>query len=117
LVGQGGLVSYLGTNDALTVEKRIQKGDEQARMVYDAMAYQVAKEIGSASAVLNGRVDAIILTGGLAYGKEFVKSISDRIGWIADVAIHPAENELQALSESAFRVLNGEETAKDCPAL
>lgn len=112
LVGQGGLVSYLGTNDAVIVEKRIQKGDQQAEMVYDAMAYQVAREIGSASAVLQGQVDAIILTGGLAYGKGFVKAISDRISWIADVAVHPGENELQALAEGAVRVLNGEETAK-----
>ncbi|QHJ71438.1 butyrate kinase [Planococcus halotolerans] len=117
LVGQGGLVSYLGTNDAVTVEKRIQKGDRQAEMVYDAMAYQVAKEIGSASAVLQGKVDAIILTGGLAYGKGFVKAISDRISWIADVAVHPGENELQALAEGAVRVLNNEETAKIYPAL
>lgn len=117
LVGQGGLVSYLGTNDAVTVEKRILKGDQKAELIYDAMAYQVAKEIGSASAVLQGKVDAIILTGGLAYGKGFVKSISDRISWIADVAVHPGENELQALAEGAVRVLNKEEIAKIYPAL
>ena len=67
------MVGYLGTNDAVRVEKRIADGDEKAKLVYEAMAYQVAKEIGSAAAVLHGRVDAIILTGGLAYGKEFVK--------------------------------------------
>ena len=85
LVGQGGLVSYLGTNDAVEVEKRIEAGDEKAKLIYEAMAYQVAKEIGAASAVLAGKVDAIVLTGGLAYGKGFVKSIIDRINWIADV--------------------------------
>ena len=117
LVGQGGLVSYLGTNDAVTVEKRIQKGDKEAELIYDAMAYQVAREIGSASAVLSGEVDAIILTGGLAYGKEFVKAISERVNWIADVAVHPGENELQALAEGAVRVLNGEEKEKKYRAL
>lgn len=116
LVGQGGLVGYLGTNDAVKVEKRIQKGDQEAKLIYDAMAYQVAREIGSASAVLEGKVDAIILTGGLAYGKSFVESITSRISWIADVVVLPGENELQALAEGAARVLNGEEQAKIYPA-
>ncbi len=115
LVGQGGLVSYLETNDAVAVEKRIAKGDKKAELVYEAMAYQVAREIGSASAVLEGEIDAIILTGGLAYGKDFVESISNRIKWIADVVVHPGENELQALTEGAIRVLNGEEQAKVYP--
>jgi butyrate kinase len=115
LVGQGGLVGYLGTNDAVKVEKMIENGDEKAKLVYDAMAYQIAKEIGSASAALAGKVDAIVLTGGLAYGKEFVKQISERVNWIADVIIHAGENELQALAEGALRVLNGEEQEKDYP--
>jgi butyrate kinase len=116
LVGQGGLVGYLGTNDAVEVEKMIENGDEKAKLVYEAMAYQVAKEIGSASSVLSGKVDAIILTGGLAYGKSFVKSITDRINWIADVIVHPGENELQALAEGALRVLRGEEEVKIYPS-
>jgi len=115
LVGQGGLVGYLGTNDAIKVEQRIEAGDQEAKLVYDAMAYQVAKEIGAASAVLSGKVDAIILTGGLAYGKGFVKSITDRINWIADVIVQPGENELQALAEGALRVLRGEEEVKTYP--
>lgn len=115
LVGQGGLVGYLGTNDAVKVEKMIENGDEKAKLVYSAMAYQVAKEIGSASAVLGGKVDAIILTGGLAYGKGFVKEISERINWIADIIVQPGENELQALAEGALRVLRGEETEKEYP--
>jgi len=115
LVGQGGLVGYLGTNDAIKVEKMIEQGNEKARRVYKAMAYQVAKEIGSASAVLAGKVDAIILTGGLAYGKEFVRDISERIDWIADVIVKPGENELQALSEGALRILRGEEAVKEYP--
>ncbi|QIZ09828.1 butyrate kinase [Priestia megaterium] len=112
LVGQGGLVGYLGTNDAVKVEQRIAAGDDEAKLVYDAMAYQVAKEIGAASTVLSGKVDAIILTGGLAYGEGFVKSITDRINWIADVIVQPGENELQALAEGALRVLRGEEEEK-----
>ncbi|MGM0834553.1 MAG: butyrate kinase [Bacillota bacterium] len=115
LVGQGGLVGYLGTNDAVQVEKMVENGDKQAELVYEAMAYQVAKEIASASAVLAGKVDAIVLTGGLAYGKGFVKQISDRISWIADVIVQPGENELQALTEGALRVLRGEEDAKIYP--
>ncbi len=115
LVGQGGLVGYLGTNDAVEVEKRIERGDDQAALIYEAMAYQVAKEIGAASAVLAGKVDAIVLTGGLAYGKGFVKSITDRINWIADTIVHPGENELQALAEGALRVLREEEAVKEYP--
>ncbi|WLR43872.1 butyrate kinase [Bacillus carboniphilus] len=112
LVGHGGLVGYLGTNDALKVEKMIQSGDEKAKIVYEAMAYQIAKEIGSASAVLKGKVDAIVLTGGLAYGKEFIKLISSYIDWIGDIIVHPGENELEALAEGALRVLTGEEQSK-----
>jgi butyrate kinase len=113
IVGQGGLVGYLGTNDAVEVENRIAKGDEKAELVYDAMAYQIAKEIGAAAAVLSGKTDAIILTGGLAYGKEFVSKITERIQWIANVIIKPGENELQALAEGALRVLRDEEEAKE----
>lgn len=116
LVGEGGLVGYLGTNDAVLVEKRIAKGDEKAKFIYDAMAYQIAKEIGSAATVLQGRVDAIILTGGLAYGKEFIELISSKIDWISDVLVYPGEDELQALAEGAIRVLSGEEKAKNYPS-
>lgn len=112
LVGNGGLVGYLGTNDAVKIEDMISKGNEEAKLIYSAMAYQVAKEIGSASVVLEGHVDAIILTGGLAFGKSFVEEISSKVSWIADVIVHPGENELQALAEGALRVLKGEEPAK-----
>ncbi|WP_449536885.1 butyrate kinase [Ferdinandcohnia sp. Marseille-Q9671] len=115
LVGQGGLVGYLGTNNAVEVERMIARGDEKAKLVYHAMAYQIAKEIGAASAVLSGRVDAIILTGGLAYGQEFITQISNHVNWIADVIIQPGENELQALAEGALRVLRGEEMVKEYP--
>ena len=99
----------------LVVEKRIAAGDKEAKLVYDAMAYQVSKEIGSAAAVL-GRVDAIILTGGLAYGEEFIELISSRIEWISDIIVYPGEDELQALAEGAIHVLSGEETAKTYPS-
>ncbi|MEH7119106.1 butyrate kinase [Neobacillus vireti] len=115
LIGQGGLVGYLGTNDAVEVEQRIAAGDKKAELIFQAMAYQVAKEIGACSTVLSGKVDAIILTGGLACGREFVKLISDRINWIADVIVHPGEDELQALAEGALRVLRGEEKVKTYP--
>lgn len=115
LVGQGGFMAYLDTNDALEVEKRIEAGDEEAERVYEAMAYQIAKEIAQMSAVLHGKVDAIALTGGLAYGKEFVAKISERVNWIADCLIYPGENELQALTEGALRVLREEEEAKTYP--
>ncbi|PLS01685.1 butyrate kinase [Neobacillus cucumis] len=115
LVGQGGLVGYLGTNDAVEVEQRIAAGDKRAKLIYEAMAYQVAKEIGACSTVISGKVDIIVLTGGLACGKAFVKLISDRINWIADVIVHPGEDELQALAEGALRVLSGEEEVKIYP--
>ncbi len=115
LVGEGGLVGYLGTNDAVEVEKKIARGDAEAKLIYDAMAYQIAKEIGSAAAVLDGKVDAIILTGGIAYGKEFTGVISSKVNWIADVTVYPGEDELEALAEGAIRVLSGEETAKVYP--
>ncbi|MHA6486012.1 butyrate kinase [Bacillus cabrialesii] len=112
LVGTGGLLGYLGTNDAVKVEQMIQGGDEKARFIFDAMAYQVAKEIGAASAALKGEVEAIVLTGGLAYGKSFVSSISSYIDWISDVLVYPGENELQSLAQGALRVLLGEEQSK-----
>ncbi|AGK54823.1 butyrate kinase [Bacillus sp. 1NLA3E] len=115
LVGAGGLVGYLGTNDTLKVERMIKNGNEKAKLIYSAMAYQVAKEIGAASVVLAGKVDAIILTGDLAYGKGFVAEITEKINWIADVIVEPGENELQSLAEGALRILRGEEEAKDYP--
>ncbi|GGK19160.1 putative butyrate kinase [Caldalkalibacillus thermarum] len=115
LVGRGGMVAYLGTNDARKVEEMIAAGDKKAKLVYEAMAYQVAKEIGSCAAVLEGDVDAIILTGGLAYGEQFVEMIKKRVEWIAPVEVMAGENELQALAEGGLRVLRGEEEAKTYP--
>ncbi|ALS78832.1 butyrate kinase [Planococcus kocurii] len=115
LVRQSGLFAYLGTSDVVKVEQRIVSGDKKAELIYHAMAYQIAREIGAISAVLKGQVDAIILTGGLAYGESLVELISERVSWIADVEIQPGENELQALAEGAARVLNGEERVKVYP--
>lgn len=112
LVGQGGLMGYLKTNDAREVEQRISNGDHAAKEVYEAMAYQIAKEIGAMSTVCRGEIDAIVLTGGLAYGKSFTKMISNHVDWIADVIVYPGENELQALTEGTLRVLREEEKAK-----
>lgn len=112
IVGHGGLVAYLDTNSALEVEKRIENGDEEAAFIFDTMAYQIAKEIGAYSTALKGKIDAIILTGGLAYGKTFVAKITSYIEWIAPVKIHPGENELQALAEGGLRVLRNEENEK-----
>ena len=80
----------------------VEKGDPEATLIYKAMAYQVAKEIGGASAVLHGKIDAIVLTGGLAYSKILVDEIKERVDWIADVIVHPGEDELEALAEGDF---------------
>lgn len=114
IVGQGGLMAYLGTNDAREVVQRIQGGDEQAQIVYEAMAYQIAKEVGSAATVLRGQVDAIVLTGGLAYDQDYlVEWVRERVKYIAPVLVYPGEDELLALAQGALRVLKGKETALD----
>jgi butyrate kinase len=115
LVGKGGLIGYLGTNNALEIERMIEHGDEKAKLIYSAMAYQIAKEIGAASTVLAGNVQGIILTGEIAYRKKLIREISDRVNWIADIFVHPGENVLLALAEGALRVLRGEEEAKRYP--
>lgn len=112
ITGRGGLVAYLGTNDARAVDNLAQSGDRQARLIFDAMAYQVSKDIAANAAVLKGRVDAIILTGGIAYSKSIVEMIRQNVGFIAEVVVYPGEDELLALAEAAVRVLTGEEEAK-----
>lgn len=108
-VGKAGLVGYLGTNDAREVEKMIADGDKKAKLIYDAMAYQIAKEIGSMATVLFGKVDAIVLTGGIAYSKLLCESVEKRVGFISKFLAYPGEDEMLALSEGAFRILKGEE--------
>lgn len=113
LTGKGGIVSYLGTNDAREVVKKIEAGDEEARLIYYAMAYQIAKEIGAVSVALRGKVDAILLTGGIAYDEMFTGWIKEMVDFIAPVHVFPGEDELLALCEGGLRVLRGEEEAKE----
>lgn len=113
VVGKGGYVAYLGTNDALEVENRIKDGDMEADFYESAMAYQIAKEIGAASTVLEGKVDAILLTGGLAYGKPFVEKITSRVKHLAPVYTFPGEDEMNALAFNVLLMLKGEITLKE----
>ncbi len=111
LVGNGGFNAYLGTNDAREVLKRTEAGDADAALVFEAFFHQVSKDIGAMATVLQGKIDAIILTGGIAYGQKVCEEIQKRCGWIADFVIYPGEDELLALTQGALRVLNGEEEA------
>ncbi len=113
VMGSGGLTAYLGTNDALEIEQRIGASDNAAREVYEAMAYQIAKEIGAMAAVLAGNVDAVLLTGGLATSGMLVNWISERVRFLAPILVYPGEHELQALALGALRVLRGEEAPKE----
>lgn len=110
--GNGGLVAYLNTNDGREVEARIEAGDEKAKLVYEAMAYQVAKEIGACATVLNGEVDAILLTGGISYSEMFTKMIIDKVKFVAEVKVYPGEDEMIALAQGGLRVLSNEEDPK-----
>lgn len=110
--GEGGLFAYLGTRDLEEVEKRIDSGDAHAAEIYEAMIYQVAKETGAMAAVLAGRADAILLTGGMAHSERMTRRLRNYIEWIAPITIYPGEDELQALAEGVFRVLDDEEPAK-----
>jgi len=113
LSGQGGLVSYLGTNSALEVSRRIKEGDGNALLVMQAMASQIAKEIGSMAPVLECNVDAIVLTGGMAKWRELIEEIRRRVQNIAAFMVFPGENEMLSLAQGALRVLCGEESAKE----
>lgn len=113
ITGKGGLVAYLGTNDGRDVTKMISEGNKEAELVFEAMAYQVAKEIGSCAAVLSGNVDAILITGGLAYGETLVNWIKKRVEFISQVLVYPGEDEMIALAEGGLRVLRGEEKAQE----
>ncbi len=109
----GGMSAYLGTHDLRACERLIKEGDDFATLVLESMAYQVCKEIGAMFAVLEGRADAIVLTGGLAYSTRFTGSIKNRVDTIAPVKVYPGEDELKALAEGALRVLRGEEKVKE----
>ncbi len=109
----GGLMDHLGTTDLREVEKMISEGDAHANLVYEAMALNVAKDIARLAAVVSGEVDAIILTGGIAYSKKFTSLVTGRIKWIAPVKIFAGENEMESLAHGALRVLTGEEQARE----
>ena len=109
---QGGLVSHLGTNDVREVVKKIEQGDNYAQLIFEAMCYQIAKEIGAMATVLKGKVEVIILTGGIAHNEVLVNKIKDRTGWIAPVVVYPGEEEMKALAQAVIRVINGVEKAK-----
>ncbi len=112
LFGNGGLYAYLGTRDLMEVEKRVDAGDHEAALVWNAMVYQIAKEAGAMAAVLDGKVDALVLTGGMAHSERLIGRLRASLEWIAPITVYPGEDELQALVEGVFRVLDGEEKAK-----
>lgn len=113
LAGKGGMVAYLGTNDFREISTRAENGDAKASLVKDAAMYQVAKEIGSMATVLHGNVDAIILTGGMAYQESAVTYIKTMVGFISKVVVYPGEDEMKALSFNGLMALNGEIEIKE----
>jgi len=113
LRGNGGVNSYFGTNDMRVLERMVKDGNQEAALIYEAMAYQIAKGIGELSAVLCGDVCAIIITGGIAHSKDFVSLIEKRISFIAPVEVMPGENEMEGLALGALRVLENKEIAKE----
>ncbi len=113
LVGNGGFNAYLGTNDMRNVEKMVDEGDEKAIALREAFLLQISKDIGSMACVLEGRVDQIIVTGGIAYDKYVVSELQKRAGFIAPFTVYPGEDELLALAQGGLRVMRGEEKAME----
>ncbi|MCR1952129.1 butyrate kinase [Clostridium sp. DSM 100503] len=112
-VGKGGFVAYLNTNDARDVLKLAAEGDKKAQVCFDAFIYQISKSIGEMATVLEGKVDRIIFTGGIAYSEKVIDELKKRVGWIAPIVVYPGEDELLALAQGAIRVMTGEEEAKE----
>ena len=115
LRGGSGFVAHLGTNDVREIEKRIAFGDKKAELVYEAMAYQISKAIGSMASVVKNRVDAVIFTGGVARSPKMAGLIKSRVDYIAPFLVFPGENEMEALAFGAYRILVGEEKAREYP--
>jgi butyrate kinase len=113
LTGKGGIFAYLGTNSFIEVCEMAEKGDKKAMLITEAIAYQISKEIGAMATVLEGRVDAIILTGGLAYQEEHVERIRKRVGFIGKVIVSPGEDEIRALAFNGLLALNGKIKIKE----
>ena len=111
IVGKGGFNAYLGTNDMREVMKMVNEGNEKAAEMVDAFTFQVAKDMGSMACVLKGKVDQIIVTGGIAYNAPVIEALKERAGFIAPFTVYPGEDELLALVQGALRVMNGEEEA------
>jgi butyrate kinase len=105
----GGLVDHLGVSDVREILKRIEDGDSYAKLVYDAMIYQIGKNMGAYAAVLKGKVDAILIGGGLANDPYLIEKLKGMVGYIAPVKVYPGEFEMEALANGAIRVLNGSE--------
>ena len=112
ICGNGGFNAYLHTNDARVVEKMVDEGDAYAKLIQDAFYYQIAKDAGAMAAVLHGKVDQIILTGGIAYAQLTKDKLTESLGWIAPITVYPGEDELLALAQGGLRVRTGEEEAK-----
>ncbi|MCK4226288.1 butyrate kinase [candidate division WOR-3 bacterium] len=113
ITGDAGVVAYLGTNDMREVEKRIKEGDKKAEEIFNALIYQVSKEIGKLAPVFYGKVDAIVLTGGLARDEKFTDEVKKRVEFIAPVYFSPGEDEMKALAFGALQVFKGEEKVKE----
>ena len=113
VVGKGGFVAYLNTNDARDVLKLASEGNKDAQICFDAFIYQIAKSIGEMATVLEGKIDRIIFTGGIAYSEKVIEELRKRVGWISDITVYPGEDELLALAQGAIRVITGEEEAKE----
>jgi butyrate kinase len=113
LVGQGGLAAYLGTSNAVEVEEAVKKGDAKAGAIYRAMAYQIAKDIGAMAAVLGGKVDGVVLTGGLAHSEMLTGWVKQRTGFVAPIFVFPGEDEMEAMAEGSLRILRGEEKPRE----
>lgn len=113
ILGEGGFMSYLKTNNAIEVERLVNEGDKEATLCFDAFIYQVAKYIGEMATVLDGCVDIIILTGGVAYWKDVEIKLKKKVGFISKIKVYPGEDELLALAQGAIRVIKGEEKEKE----
>ena len=112
ITGNGGIVAHLGTNNMREVKDMITKGNKKAKDVYNALGYNISKGIGSLAPVVQGKIDAVVITGGLAFDKDLMAMIRNRVKFIAPVIVLPGEDELAALSKGGLRVLRGEEKAK-----
>lgn len=113
ITGRGGYVAHFGTNSALEVSRRAAEGDQKAKLVQDAMCYNIGKAVGAMATVLKGKVDAIILTGGIAHDKYVCEYVTDMVSFISEVVVMPGENELEALAMNALRVLQGKLVPKE----